>query len=93
MILNKNDNILKLNQILDDTLKFKRLHLEQDEVLMITDLLKSLKIQNEISEKNHRNLYSSGSNPEILYGFGKILEDGIPSICPILSAIDKSTCN
>ena len=57
MILNKNDNILKLNQILDDTSKFKRLHLEQDEVLMITDLLKSLKIQNEISEKNHRNLY------------------------------------
>ena len=41
-------------------------------VLMIIDLLKSLKIQNEISEKNHRNLYSSGSKPGILYGLGKI---------------------
>ena len=38
--------------------------------------------------------YISGSKPGILYGFGKIheaLEDGIPIICPILSAIGTPT--
>ena len=38
--------------------------------------------------------YISGSKPGILYGFGKIheaLEDRIPIICPILSAIGTPT--
>ena len=39
----------------------------------IIDLLKSLKNQNEISEKNYDNLYPSGSKPGIIYGHGKIV--------------------
>ena len=80
VVLNKNDNISKFNRILDDTSKFKRLQLEEGKVLnhiiymeqCIVDLLKSLKNQNEISEKNHDNFYPSGSKAGILYGLGKI---------------------
>ena len=102
MILNKNDYISRLNRILDDASKFKRLHLEEDKVLnhiihieqRIIDLLISLKNQNEIPKKNYDNLYPSGLKPGILYGLGKIhkvLEDGIPTFRPILSAIGTPT--
>ena len=101
-ILNKNDYISRLNRILDDTSKFTRLHLEEGKVLNhifhteqhIIDLLKSLKNQNEISEKNYDNLYLSGSKPGIIYGLDKIhkvLEDGIPTFRSILSAIGTPT--
>ena len=56
----------------------------------ITDLVKSLKTQNEISDKNHDTLYQPGLKPGMLYGLGKIhksLEDGISTFRPILSAI------
>ena len=45
VILDKNDNILKLNQILDDTSKFKRLHLEEESLngYWFTQKLKNLK--------------------------------------------------
>ena len=46
-----------------------KIHMEQ----RIIDLLKSLKNQNEISEKNYDNLYPSGSKPGIIYGHGKIV--------------------
>ena len=92
----------RLNRILDDISKFKRLHLEEGKVLnhiiqmeqCIIDLLKSLKNQNEISEKNYDNLYPSDSKPGILYRLGKIhkvLEDTIPTFHPILSAVGTST--
>ena len=66
MILNKNDNILKLNQILDDTSKFKRLHLEEES---LNDYWFTQKLKN--SKWNFREK-SSGSKPGILYGLGKI---------------------
>ena len=37
----------------------------------ITDLVKSLKTQNEISDKNHDTLYQPGLKPGMLYGLGK----------------------
>ena len=94
--------ISRLNRILDDASNFKILHLEEDKVLnhtihiekRIIDLLISLKNQNEIPKKNYDNLYPSGLKPGILYGLGKIhkvLEDGIPVFCPILSAIGTPT--
>ena len=102
VILNKNDYISRLNRILDETSKFKRLHLEEGKILnhiihteqRIIDLFKSLKNQNEISEKNYDNLYPSGSKPGILYGLGKIhkaLKEEIPTFRRILSAIGTPT--
>ena len=60
----------------------------------IIRLLKSLEDQGEISEKEKKDLYPSGSQPGVLYGLAKIhkaLEDGIPSFRPILSAIGTPT--
>ena len=56
----------------------------------IIRLLKSLEDQGEISEKEKNDLYTSGSQPGVLYGLTKIheaLEGGIPSFRSILSAI------
>ena len=58
------------------------------------DFLKTLKNQNEISEKNYVHLYPSGSKPRIFYGLGKThktLENGIPIFRPTLSATDTAT--
>ena len=62
----------------------------------IIRLFKSLEDQGEISEKEWNDLYPSGFKPRVLYGLAKInkaLEDGIPSFCPILSAIGTPTYN
>ena len=90
MILNKSGYISRLDPLLDDTSKLKRLHLEEDKVLnniiymeqRITNLLKKLKNQNKISEKNYDDLYLSGSKPGTLYGLGKTqkaLEERVPT--------------
>ena len=88
----------KLSKSLEDTSKFKRVNVEEGKALnhlihmekLIIRLLKSLEDQGEISEKERNDLYPSGSRQRVLYGLAKIykvLEDGIPSFCPILSAI------
>ena len=68
------------------------IHMEE----RIIRLLKSLEDQGEIFEKERNDLYSSGSKPGVLYGLAKIhkaLEDGIPSLRPILAAIGTPTYN
>ena len=63
------------------------IHIEEQ----IIRLLKSLKDQGEISEKEKNELYPPGSQPGVLYGLAKIHkgpEDGIPSFWSILSAIE-----
>ena len=68
------------------------IHMEE----RIIHFLKSLEDQGEISEKGRNDLYPSGSKPGVLYGLAKIhkaLEDGIPSLYPILAAIGTPTYN
>ena len=55
---------------------------------------KSLEDQGEISEKEKKDLYPSGSQPGVLYVLAKTheaLEDEIPLFRPILSAIGTPT--
>ena len=62
----------------------------------IISRLKRPEDQGEISEKERNGLYPSGSKPGILYGLNKIhkaSEDGIRSLCPILSTIGTPTYN
>ena len=62
----------------------------------IISRLKRPEDQGEISEKERNGLYPSGSKPGGLNGlakFIKTLEDGIPSFCPIVSAIGTPTYN
>ena len=104
VILNSSDYISKLSKILEVTSKFERVNIEEGKALnhlihmkeRIIRLLKSLKDEGEISEKEKNDLYPSGSKPGVLYGLAKIhkaLEDGAPSFRPILSAIGTPTYN
>ena len=102
IVLNRSDYISKLSKILEDTSKFRIVNIEEGKALnhlihmeeQIICLLKSLEDQGEISEKEKKDLYPSGSQPGVLYGLAKIhkaLEDGIPSFQAILSAIGMPT--
>ena len=104
VILNRSDYVSKLNKMLEDISKFKRMNIEEGKALnhlihmeeRIIRLLKSLESQGKISEKEKTNLYPSGSKPGVLHGLAKIhkeLEDGTPSFCPIVSAIRTPTYN
>ena len=60
----------------------------------IVELLKKLKVKQEISDKFHNELYPTGSRPAILYGLCKIhksIADGVPPFCLILSTIGTPT--
>ena len=104
VILKRNDYTSKLSNILEDISKFKRVNAEErialDHLIHMEEqtirLLKRLEDQGEISEKERNGLYPSGSKPGGLNGlakFIKTLEDGIPSFCPIVSAIGTPTYN
>ena len=104
VILKRNDYTSKLSNILEDISKFKRVNVEEETALghlihmeeQTIRLLKRLEDQGEISEKERNGLYPSGSKPGGLNGlakFIKTLEDGIPSFCPIVSAIGTPTYN
>ena len=104
VILKRNYYISKLSKILEDISNFKRVNVEEETVLnhlihmeeQTIRLLKWLESQGDISEKERNDLYPSGSKPRVLNGLAKIiktLEDGIPSFCPIVSAIGTPTYN
>ena len=56
----------------------------------VTNVLKNLRDEKEISSEQYKDLSPSGSRPGIMYGLvkvHKIITDGLPSFKPILSAI------
>ena len=59
----------------------------------IIEILKKLKEKQKISDKVYNELYPTFSKPGILYSFKihKSVADGVPTFCPILSAIGTST--
>ena len=83
VILNRSDYVSKLNQMLEDTSKFKRVNIEEGNTLnhlihvekRIIRLLKSLKGQGEISEKEKNDSYPSGSKPGVLHGLAKSIKN------------------
>ena len=82
VILNRSDYVSKLNKMLEDTSKFKRVNIEEGKALnhlihmeeRIIRLLKSLEGQGEISEKEKNDLYASGSKPGVLYDLLKSIK-------------------
>ena len=78
VLLNRNDYIKRLNEILSDSSKFKKLNvkpvkeinflLQQEDRL--TNFLK--KVKKFISGKLYKELYPRGSHPGIIYGLSKI---------------------
>ena len=92
VILNKVDYIQKVETILSDTSKFKKLDCDmldlctKRENKLIRFLRDKLLKEKAISESVYRELLSTGSIPGVLYGLPKVHKENCPAR-PILSAI------
>ena len=97
VILNKQDYISKMNNILNDISKFKKIDtdkllytLRQEDKLNRT--IRQLKKDKILSETTANNILASGTNPGIMYGLPKIHKQNIP-MRPILSANNTVSYN
>ena len=77
VLLNRNDYIKRLNEMLSDSSKFKKLNVKAGKEIVLlqqenrlTNFLK--KVKNSISEQLYKELYTRGSQRGIMYGLSKI---------------------
>ena len=100
VLLNRNGYITRMNKMLFDSSKFKKLDIKPGKEInsllqredRLTNFLKKLK--RSISDQLYNKLYPRGSQPAIMYGLSKIhkpLLNNFPKLRPILSAINTST--
>ena len=100
VLLNRNDYIKRMNEILSDSSKFKNNDIKPGKEInsllqqegRLTNCLK--KVKRSISDQLYKDLYSSGSQPGIMYGLSKIhkpLIKNFSKLPPILSAINADT--
>ncbi|XP_069974787.1 uncharacterized protein [Penaeus vannamei] len=95
VILNKDDYQNKLQSILDDSSKFKRISCDTASYLLkLEDKLNRLlrPIKTSIGEATYNLLTTSGSKPGFLYGLPKIYKLGHP-LRPIISAVGTFNYN
>ena len=83
VILDKDDYNRKIDTILADKSKFQLLNEDPVKVTLqcenqVKSLLKKLKAENSLSEKNYNELYPTGSRIGIPYGLPKIHTPNIP---------------
>ena len=94
VLLNRNDYIKRLNEMLSDSSKFKKLNVKPGKEInflllqedRLTNFLKK-KVKKSISEKLYKELYPRGSQPGIMYGLSKIhkpLINNFSKLRPIL---------
>ena len=100
LILNKCNYIKRMNGMLLDTDKFKKLNVKPGKKLNLLlkheeKLVSFLKgIKKSIDEDIYKSLYPQGSQPGIMYGSSKIhklLVNGFPKLRPILYALNTGT--
>ena len=100
VILNKCNYIKRMNGMLSDTDKFKKLNVKPGKKLNLLlkheeKLVSFLKgIKKSIGEDIYKSLYPQGSQPGIMYGSSKIhklLVNGFPKLRPILYALNTGT--
>ena len=100
VILNKCNYIKRMNGMLLDTDKFKKLNVKPGKKLNLLlkheeKLVSFLKgIKKSIGEDIYKSLYPQGSQPGIMYGSSKIhklLVNGFPKLRPILYALNTGT--
>ena len=97
VILNKTDYVKKMEEIINDTTKFKLCN-NQDlyevsrkiERKVRNFLLRNLKKPGLISDEEYKKLYPNGSHIGVLYGLPKVHKRDVPTR-PICSAIGTST--
>eukprot|EP00794_Sanderia_malayensis_P002790 gene2790-3229_t len=92
VILNKTDYLDKINCILSDSTKFKKLDVDILDLCLkrgnkLIRFLRDKLLKNKsISQDTYSSIFTSGSNPGILYGLPKVHKDECPAR-PILSAL------
>ena len=101
VLLNRTDFISKMQLILPDIEKFKKIQIDGIYLMIqftwkikLMNFSKKVKEKQEISDKVSNKLYPTVSKPGILYSLCKIHEsivDGALPFCPIFSAIGTST--
>ena len=100
VLINKTDYVEKMETILSDTSKFRKVVFGEkfkevnylvDKEAEINELLKKLGEGGVLEKQEIRKLKPHGSQPGILYGLCKVhkeVKEGIPPFRPILSAIN-----
>ena len=100
VLLNRNDYIKRLNEMLSDSSKFKKLNIKPGKQInfllqqegRLTNILK--KVKRSISEQLYEEFYPRGSQPGNMYGLSKIQKpmiNNVPELHPIFSAINTAT--
>nr|XP_027213046.1 uncharacterized protein LOC113806129 [Penaeus vannamei] len=97
VILERNEYVTKVNILLSDLTKFKKLGNEPfSKIIQLEDklnrMLKCLKDSDTISSDTYNQLRASGSLPGMLYGLPKIYKPDVP-IRPILSVLKTFNYN
>jgi len=102
VILNKCDYITRMNELLADTSKFRKLNIESgkdynyiiNQELRISSALRNIKNSGSMLDSLYEKLNPTGTQPSVLYGLSKIHKpaiNNIPKLRPILSAINSPT--
>ena len=97
VLLNRHDYIDKMNIILQDSEKFSNITCDAYSYILrhedkVNRLLRKLQKEGAINEYTFHSLYSSGSQPGIMYGLPKVHKPEVP-LRPILSAIGTHNYN
>ena len=103
VVVHKADYLDKMDNLLNDTRKFEKINLKNDEILNfainqekhVDNILKKLVASNSISEETRISLKPFGTRPDvIMYGLCKVptdIIDNCPPFRPISSTINTPT--
>ena len=92
MIVDKADYLDKMDNLINDTQKFKIINLKNDRILnfavnqvkSVDNILRKLVATNSIPEETRRSLKPVGTRLDIIYGLCNIREDIIENCLPCL---------
>ena len=98
VIMDRTDYINKMDHILNDRSNFSKIHHSDPfkNNLLLEDklnrFLRKLLEKNCLNENEYKQLYSSGSNPGIMYGLPKVHKPNVP-LRPVLSSFKTHNYN
>ena len=102
VILNKRDYLNRMEELLSDTSKFKRLRIKKgcdynhiaNQEIRISKALRDIRNRGAMLEALYQDLNPTGTQPSVMYGLSKIHKptvNNVPNFRPILSAVNSPT--